>query len=145
MKITLSISEILRSVYANSALNAMALEAPGGIVAFVLSPAHENALYQMARDAFASTLALAGSEWQIEEPADSADSKVLIATCPNSLSASAYTLAEQLRTAVAAMMVHIIFAAARSPQASVALSTARALIANLAKRQHAIQSIMYNA
>ena len=138
MKITLSIADIIDGVYANSVLTAMALEAPDGIIAFVLSPAHEDALRRMAHDAFAAATALAGGSWQALESADTDRLEIL---CVDELYADPATCAIQLRAAVTALIIHMIFASANAPQAAAALSTAKSILSNLSQRHATLPSL----
>ena len=82
MKITLSTSEVIEGIYANSALRAEAAQWPNGAIAAILHTDDEPALRRMAGDAFAAAIALtstAAVPWQIV----SADDLTLAATCPD--------------------------------------------------------------
>lgn len=82
MKITLSTSEVIEGIYANSALRAEAAQWPNGAIASILSTDAEPALRRMAADAYAAVIALtatAAVPWQIV----SADDLTLAATCPD--------------------------------------------------------------
>ncbi len=131
MKITLPVSDILDGAYANTALSAMAQETPGGIIAFVLSPVHRNALQRMARDAFAAAISFAGGSWQALA---SEDELHFEAQCDDHLLPSPTSLAEQLRSAVTALLIHMIFASANAPQAAAALSLAKSILASMNRR-----------
>ena len=56
MKITLSTSEVIEGIYANSALRAEAAQWPNGAIASILSTDAEPALRRMAADAFAAVI-----------------------------------------------------------------------------------------
>ena len=82
MKITLSTSEVIEGIYANSALRAEAAQWPNGAIAAILHTDDEPALRRMAGDAFAAAIALtstAAVPWRIV----TADDLTLAACCPD--------------------------------------------------------------
>jgi hypothetical protein len=52
MKVAISSNEVINSLYARSALRAMAARQPDGLVGFMLTPDHVNALIPVVKDAF---------------------------------------------------------------------------------------------
>ena len=114
MKITISTSEVIEGVYANSALRAEASQWPEGAVAAILSVDAAPALRRMAADALAAVVAAtahAAVPWQL----CAADELQLSAACGDrddgtaACTADATTATLVLRAAVTAMLIAIIW------------------------------------
>lgn len=107
MKITISTSEVIQAIYANSALRAEAAQWPRGAVAAILSVDDEPALRRMAADAFAATIALTAGgavAWRIV----AADDLALAAEC-GECAVDQATATALLRSATTAALLAIIW------------------------------------